>query len=99
MPIPDGGWITRDRYPTGSGQGVCGEARSGPAYTATRPSKEQSDFTVAEVRKGRELSSPAAADPIAGSLAGVSLDDVQRAPQTPPASSAGHPTTEQAVIL
>jgi hypothetical protein len=57
----------------------------GPAYTATRPSKEQSDFTVAEVPKGRELSSPAAADPIAGSLAGVSLDDVQRAPQTPPA--------------
>jgi len=57
----------------------------GSGYTATRPNKEQSDFTVAEVPKGRELSSPAAADPIAGSLAGVSLDDVQRAPQTPPA--------------
>jgi hypothetical protein len=57
----------------------------GPAYTATRPNKDEADFTVAEVPKGRELSSPAAADPIAGSLAGVSLDDVQRAPQTPPA--------------
>jgi hypothetical protein len=57
----------------------------GPAYTASRPNKDQSDFTVAEVPKGRELSSPAAADPIAGSLAGVSLDDVQRVPQTPPA--------------
>jgi hypothetical protein len=57
----------------------------GAAYTATRPSKEQADFAVAAVPKGRELSSPAAADPIAGSLAGVSLDDVQRAPQTPPA--------------
>jgi hypothetical protein len=57
----------------------------GPAYTATRPNKDQADFTVAEVPKGRELSSPAAADPIAGSLASVSLDDVQHAPQTPPA--------------
>jgi hypothetical protein len=52
----------------------------GPGYTATRANKDQSDFTVAEVPKGRELSSPAAADPIAGSLGGVSLDDVRRAP-------------------
>jgi hypothetical protein len=58
----------------------------GPGYTATRPSKEQADFTVAAVPKGRELSNPAAADPIAGSLASVSLDDVQRTPQTPPAA-------------
>ena len=35
---------------------------------------------MAEVPKGRELSSPAAADPIAGSLGGMSLDDVRRAP-------------------
>jgi hypothetical protein len=56
----------------------------GLSFTATRPNKDQSDFTVAEVPKGRELSSPAAADPIAGSLAGVALDDVQHAPQTPP---------------
>jgi hypothetical protein len=57
----------------------------GAGYTASRATKEQPDFAVAEVPKGRELSSPAAADPIAGSLAGVSLDDVQRAPTTPPA--------------
>ena len=57
----------------------------GPGYTASRANKDQSDFAVAEVPKGRELSSPAAADPIAGSLAGVSLDDVQHAPATPPA--------------
>jgi hypothetical protein len=58
----------------------------GPGYTGSRPNKDQSDFTVAEVPKGRELSNPAAADPIAGSLASVSLDDVQHAPQTPPAA-------------
>jgi Domain of unknown function (DUF4340) len=57
----------------------------GLGYTATRANKDQSDFTVAEVPKGRKLSSPAAADPIAGSLAGVSLDDVQHAPPAPPA--------------
>jgi hypothetical protein len=55
----------------------------GPGYTATRPSKDQSDFAVAEIPKGRKLSSPAAADPIAGSLAGVSLDDVQHLAQAP----------------
>jgi len=61
----------------------------GPGYTATRPNKDQSDFTVAEVPKGRKLSSPAAADPIAGSLAGVSLDDVQHSP-TAPATGIAH---------
>jgi Domain of unknown function (DUF4340) len=58
----------------------------GPGYTASREKKDQSDFAVAPVPKGRELSNPAAADPIAGSLSSVSLDDVQRAPQTPPAN-------------
>jgi hypothetical protein len=57
---------------------------TGPGYTATRASKDQSDFTVAEVPKGRKLSNPAAADPIAGSLAGVTLDDVQHTPTTAP---------------
>ncbi len=56
----------------------------GPGYTAGRTSKDQADFTVAGIPKGRELSSPAAADPIAGSLGALSLDDVQRAPVTPP---------------
>jgi hypothetical protein len=62
---------------------VAVKPADGPGYTATRASKEQPDFTVAEVPKGRELSSPAAADPIAGSLGGVSLDDVQTSEQTP----------------
>jgi hypothetical protein len=56
----------------------------GAGYTASRPNKEQSDFAVSDIPKGRELSSPAAADPIAGSLASVSLDDVQHLPQTAP---------------
>jgi len=52
----------------------------GPGYTAARAKKEESDFAVTELPKGRELSSPAAADPIAGSLAGLTLDDVRRVP-------------------
>ena len=55
----------------------------GAAYTAARDKKETSDFAVTPLPKGRELSSPAAADPIAGSLASLSLDDVQRAPAAP----------------
>jgi len=57
----------------------------GPGYTASRPSKDKPDFIVAEVPKGRELSSPTAADPIAGSLGSMSLDDVRKPPDTPPA--------------
>jgi Domain of unknown function (DUF4340) len=57
----------------------------GPAYTARRASKDPPDFAVTDIPKGRKLSSPAAADPIAGSLSSVSLDDVQHAPQTAPA--------------
>jgi hypothetical protein len=55
---------------------------SGPGYTASRASKDQSDFAVSDIPKGRELSSPAAADPIAGWLASLSIDDVQHSPTT-----------------
>ena len=49
----------------------------GPGYSAARPSKDQTDFTVTGIPKGRELSNPTAADPIAGSLANLQLEDVQ----------------------
>ena len=51
----------------------------GPAYTASREKKEQTDFTVSNIPKGRELSSPVAADSIAGALGGMTLDDVHKA--------------------
>jgi Domain of unknown function (DUF4340) len=50
----------------------------GAAYTISREKKEQPDFTVSNIPKGRELSSPVAADPIAGSLGGMTFDDVQK---------------------
>jgi hypothetical protein len=57
----------------------------GPAYTASREKKEQQDFGVTGIPKGRELTSPAAANPVAGSLSGVTLDDVHKA-AAPPAT-------------
>jgi hypothetical protein len=51
----------------------------GPGYTVSREKKEQTDFTVSNIPKGRELSSPVAADPIAGALGGMTLDDVHKA--------------------
>jgi hypothetical protein len=51
----------------------------GPAFTASREKKEQTDFSVSNIPKGRELSSPVAADPIAGSLGSMTFDDVHKA--------------------
>ena len=51
----------------------------GPSYTISREKKEQTDFTVSNIPKGRELSSPVVADPIAGSLGGMTFDDVHKA--------------------
>jgi hypothetical protein len=51
----------------------------GPAYTISREKKEQTDFSVSNIPKGRELSSPVAADPIAGSLGSMTFDDVHKA--------------------
>ena len=60
----------------------------GPAYTVAREKKEQNDFTVSPLPKGRELTSAAAAEPITTSLASLSLDDVRKAdPKTDPPSA------------
>ena len=57
----------------------------GAAYTVSRAKAEQSDFTVAPLPKGRELSSPGAADAIAAALSSLNLEDVSKA-QAPPAA-------------
>ena len=51
-----------------------------PAYTATREKKEQTNFAVQPLPKGRQLSSPGAADGMAAALGGLTLDDVRKAP-------------------
>ncbi|HEY4214378.1 MAG TPA: DUF4340 domain-containing protein [Steroidobacteraceae bacterium] len=65
----------------------------GPGYTAARATKDQTDFAVTGIPKGRELANPTAADPIAGSLANLQLDDVQHAPaQAPDPKAVAHAT-------
>jgi len=51
----------------------------GPSFSATRDKKEQPDFTVAPIPKGRLLTSAGAADSIAASLGALTLEDVQKA--------------------
>jgi hypothetical protein len=51
----------------------------GPSFSATRDKKEQPDFTVAPLPKGRLLTSAGAADSIAASLGALTLEDVQKA--------------------
>lgn len=64
----------------------------GPSFTASREKKEQTDFTVNNIPKGRELTSPVAADSIAGSLGSLTLDDVRKE------SGAGDPKVSHAVF-
>jgi hypothetical protein len=58
------------------------ESAAGPAYTATRLSPQQSDYQVAPVPKGRELSSAGVANGVGSALAALEADDVRRAPAT-----------------
>ena len=49
----------------------------GAAFAATRE-KPEGSFAVAPLPKGRQLTSPAAAEPIAGALRTLTLDDVRK---------------------
>ena len=53
-----------------------------PSFSATRDKKEQPDFTVAPIPKGRQLTSASAADSIAASLGALTLEDVHKAAAT-----------------
>jgi hypothetical protein len=49
-----------------------------PAYKVTREKKEQADFTVSPLPKGRELSSPSVANGYGAALVLLSLTDVKK---------------------
>jgi hypothetical protein len=57
----------------------------GAGFTASRAKAEQSNFTVAPLPKGRELSAPGAADALAAALSALTLEDVSKAAATPDA--------------
>ncbi|HKZ73098.1 MAG TPA: DUF4340 domain-containing protein [Steroidobacteraceae bacterium] len=62
---------------------VSVQQAGGQTYTVKRASKEQTDFAVEGVPKGRALSNPGAANGAAGALAGLTLDDVRPAAKAP----------------
>jgi hypothetical protein len=52
-----------------------------PAYSVSRATKEQTDFAVQGVPKGRELTTPTAGNAAASALSSLNLDDVRRTAQ------------------
>ncbi len=75
------GWLERTLLdvPVARVRQVEEHPAQGPAFTAAREKKEQNDFTVGPLPKGRELSSAAAAEPITTALGSLTLDDVRKA--------------------
>ena len=55
----------------------------GAPFTVARDQKEQPDFVVSPLPKGRELTSAAAAAPITTALGSLTLDDVRHGGDTP----------------
>jgi Domain of unknown function (DUF4340) len=50
----------------------------GPAFSASREKKDDANFTVAPLPKGRVLTGPAAAAPLTAGLSSLTLDDVHK---------------------
>jgi len=69
---------------------VAEHPASGAAFTVSRDKKEQNDFLVSPLPKGRELTSAAAAEPITTALGALTLEDVHKGGSTadPPAARA-----------
>jgi hypothetical protein len=61
----------------------------GEPFSASRDKKEQTNFSVSPVPKGRQLTGPGAADPMASALAALTLEDVRKAD----AATAGEAST------
>jgi Domain of unknown function (DUF4340) len=54
----------------------------GAAFSASREKKQDSNFTVGPLPKGRTLTGPGAAEPLAAALSSLTLDDVHKAGAT-----------------
>jgi Domain of unknown function (DUF4340) len=66
--------IARDRI-----KGATVTPLTGPVYNLSRESKDQTDFKLLDLPKGRELSFEGAPDGVAGAIAGFTFDDVAKA--------------------
>lgn len=66
----------------------------GQTLHVSRASKDEQNFQVDGIPEGRELTTPAAASPVANALAYLALEDVRRAPEASAADAADLVTTE-----
>jgi hypothetical protein len=75
-------WLARDLFdiPEARIKDVAIKPASGRDYSVSREKKEQTDFTVSNIPKGRELTAPSAGNTVAGELASFTLDDVRKMP-------------------
>src|SRR5262249_61297278 len=64
-------WLDRNLLDVAATRIQAAQVRptTGPAYTAKRDTREQTDFTVPDLPKGRTLSSPSAANAVSSALA------------------------------
>jgi len=78
-------WLDRDvlDLPQSRVKEVALQPHAGPAYLITRASAQQADFSVPNLPKGRELASLSAANPQAGVLTALQLDDVRKSSSPP----------------
>ena len=90
------GWLDRTLLdvPVARIRQVDEHPASGATFTVSRDKKEQADFAVSPLPKGRELTSAAAAEPITTALGSLTLDDVRKGGGTtdPPAARATYHT-------
>ena len=68
--------IARDRV-----KGAVVTPPTGPAYTLVRDNKDQADFRLVDLPKGRALSFEGSPDGVAGAIVGFAFDDVAKADQ------------------
>jgi len=73
-------WLDRTLFdiPQDRVKEVAVKPEGGPAYTVNRANKEQQDFTIPNLPKGRALASTSSPNPIAGALTALTLDDVRK---------------------
>lgn len=79
-------WLDRSilDIPPGRIQSISLHHPDGETLKITKASRDQAHFTLAEIPQGRELSYETVADTLGGTLAGLSLEDVQPAAAVDP---------------
>ena len=84
-------WLERSiiDIPASGIQSIAIHHPDGATLSISKDSREQTNFTVADIPEGRELSGPAAANALAGSLTSMTLDDVLPTSEMDPTAHQG----------